>query len=289
MSRSHVAPHRSDPGARILTPNGVARYYDDKTLRILAKYGPGPRVHFHTGLHAPAPRPGAPLLELRRAMVDAQEALLAHVRRSAVGAEVLDVGCGLGGGALYWAEQLGARVTAITNVAHHVEIVAAMAARANASGVQPLLRDAHALSGLGPFDCAIAIESSCYFDRARWFAELAKAMAPGAEVHVVDCFVADAEVAPRFDGYWKTRIGSRRRYEVLARYAGFEPVRTELLNDAVDGFWSLSRAWGERMLAGTTSAAERERLRRSVDEHAWLQGAIRSRAIEYAYASYRRL
>jgi hypothetical protein len=107
-------------------------------------------------------------------------------------------------------------------------------------------------------------------------------------VHVVDCFAADPEAAPRFDAYWKTRVGSLRRYALAAQAAGFEPRRAEVLNDAVDGFWSLSRAWSEQMLAGAVSSAERERLRRSIEEHGWLQDAIRARAIEYAYATYRR-
>ncbi|MFP2927012.1 SAM-dependent methyltransferase [Pyxidicoccus sp. 3LG] len=109
----------------------VAGYYDEKTEHILRRYGPGPRVHYHAGLVDAVPPPGAPEDVLRENIHAAQEVLLAELARAAhpfpEGGEVLDVGCGLGGGALYWAANHGARVTAVTNVPVHAELVAGFA------------------------------------------------------------------------------------------------------------------------------------------------------------------
>lgn len=289
MSQRHASTPRSDPDAGELS-SGVVRYYDEKTARIIAKYGPGPRIHFHTGLDADLPQLGASQDELRAASVRAQEALLAHLRpalRVGSDAAILDVGCGLGGGALYWAEALRAKVTAITIVPEHVRLVAGFAALAGVGDrVAALCRDAHDLQGLGPFDAAVAVESSCYFDRDAWFATLKGALRPRGEIHIVDCFLGHAGAAERFDGYWRTRVGTLGEYEGAARRAGFEGSVFEELNEGALAFWSLSRAWTRGELAVATSEGERARLRRSIEEHAWLEGALRGREIRYLHVAF---
>ena len=48
--------------------------------------------------------------------------------------EILDVGCGLGGGSIFWAAGFGAQVTAVTCVPSHADHVARFAAEAGLSG-----------------------------------------------------------------------------------------------------------------------------------------------------------
>ena len=205
MPGRNASLHRSDPRAPDLT---VARYYDEKSRRIIEKYGPGPRIHFHSGIHARSVPNDAPLDEVRAALVAAQEELVEEVSRRVPAQSILDVGCGLGGAALIFAKH--ARVTAITIVPSHVEYVRAL-------GIDAELRDAHDLVGLAQHDAAVAIESSCYFDRARWFSELRRVLPIGACVHVVDCFVGSPRIAARFDEYWKTNIGTLESYDDAAR------------------------------------------------------------------------
>ena len=58
-------------------------YYERKTNEILRRYGPGPRVHYHTGLLRAPPSPGAPITELRRELVDSQEEALRYAAANA--------------------------------------------------------------------------------------------------------------------------------------------------------------------------------------------------------------
>ena len=54
-----------------------------------------------------------------------------------VGPRILDVGCGLGGTAIYLATELNAHVTAITNVQPHVRVVSELA---NDAGVGDMVK-----------------------------------------------------------------------------------------------------------------------------------------------------
>ena len=88
------------------TFSDIVGYYDSKTQAILRRYGPGPRVHYHTGLVDEPPRLDLSIEELRLRLVAAQERMLYHAASvwdasSALCGDVLDVGCGLGGGAIF--------------------------------------------------------------------------------------------------------------------------------------------------------------------------------------------
>jgi len=263
MSGRNASLHRSDPRAPDLT---VARYYDDKTQRIIDKYGPGPRIHFHSGIHAQPVPNDASQDDVRAALVAAQENLVEEVSRRVPAHSILDVGCGLGG---------AARVSAITIVPSHVEYVRAL-------GIDAELRDAHDLAGLGQHDAAVAIESSCYFDRARWFSELRHVLPIGSCVHVVDCFVGSPRVAARFDEYWKTTIGTLESYDAAAR--DFQRVHTRDYGPDTLDFWTLSIRWSQL----AAQRGDRDRLTRSMTEHTWLRASIELGAIRYLYVIYRR-
>ena len=62
---------------------------------------------------------------MRRRVWDASESLTG---------EILDVGCGLGGGSIFWAQEFGARVTAVTCVPFHAGHVARFAVEAGVRG-----------------------------------------------------------------------------------------------------------------------------------------------------------
>ena len=124
----------------------VSAYYEAKTERLLQRYGPGPRVHYHSGLVDVVPPPGATPATLRSSVHSAQEAMLAELTRAVGrfpdGGEVLDIGCGLGGGSLYWAMEHRAHVTAVTNVPSHVALVRGFAEVAGVGArVRPILCD----------------------------------------------------------------------------------------------------------------------------------------------------
>ncbi|AKF08186.1 SAM-dependent methyltransferase [Sandaracinus amylolyticus] len=255
----------------------VAAYYRDKTESILRKYGPGPRVHFHTGL-VDDDHDGAH--DLRLAMTRAQERLLDHVRDTLAlpaGARILDVGCGLGGSALYFASA-GHDVVAITNERSHVAIAARFAREAGvAQRVRFEHRDAHAPPD-ERFDAAIAIESSCYFDRARWMRATSACLRPGGVLYVVDCFVGDDDERAWFDARWRTRIGPEPEYARAASRAGLDRVHDDDLAPRALRFWDLSIAWIR------TTTADHE----GVERHARLRDALARGAIRYRSMAWRR-
>ncbi|UJR79209.1 SAM-dependent methyltransferase [Sandaracinus amylolyticus] len=284
-ARSAPPPRPSDrPRAlRSTRPSDpVAAYYRDKTESILRKYGPGPRVHFHTGLvdheiHEHDPD------AIRAAMTRAQERLLEHVRdRLAPSpARILDVGCGLGGGAIFFANE-GHRVVAITNERSHVGLALRFARDAGlADRVRVEHRDAHRPPD-ERFDAAIAIESSCYFDRARWMRATRASLRPGGVLHVVDCFLGDESERAWFDARWRTRIGPEQEYTRAAGRVGLELVHDEDLAPRARRFWDLSIAWIR------ATAADRGEAEHHAREHAHLRDALERGAIRYRWLVWRR-
>jgi tocopherol O-methyltransferase len=291
-------------------PAKVATWYDRKTAAILKKYGPGPRVHFHLGLDLASapPLPGGdwcasigsgpesgPAGDVaRQALVAGQEALLTYAASAwdaprCLSGEVLDVGCGLGGGALFWAELYGASVTAITVAPHHVPIVTRFAQQAGLSSrVRAQVADACSYERRAPFDAAVALEAACYWSRADWFQRLQGLIRPGGYVFVEDTFLADPRVAAEFDDYWQTRIGTVEEYVHAASRAGFRLESQVDLTAATVGFWSTSRAWSLIELRTQTDPEERARLQRSIERHLEFQKMWENRRILCQLLCFRR-
>jgi len=234
-----------EPLRAVPPTDDVAEYYDEKTERILRRYGPGPRVHYHTGLHDDTPPQGLAAEALKGLIHQAQERLLAEMALAVggwrEGLEVLDVGCGLGGGSLYWAMEHGARVTAITIAPSHVPWVRRFAQRAGvAERVSALLCDALQVPGRESFDVVMAVESSCYLPRREWFRKLRTLLRPGGRVAIADCFLGRQELAAPFDRHWHTRIGSVAEYLRAADAEGLELELHQDLSSRVVSFWALT-------------------------------------------------
>lgn len=80
----------------------------------------------------------------------------------------MDVGCGLGGGAIFWAQLYDATVTAVTCAAEHLPVIEALSTMAGVSNkIQTQLCDACEVSAKFPYDAVVAMESSCYFNRKK--------------------------------------------------------------------------------------------------------------------------
>lgn len=59
----------------------VIAYFDAKTEAILKRYGPGPRIHYHTGLMDDPPSPNESAEALRWRLVAAQERILCYAAK----------------------------------------------------------------------------------------------------------------------------------------------------------------------------------------------------------------
>lgn len=241
-------PDRSRPSNSItLASDRIAAYYERKTEAILERYGPGPRVHFHTGFtEEPDPRSTAEVL--RSQLFVAQERMLEYAAeawqlRSIPFREVLDVGCGLGGGAIFWAKQFGARVTAVTIAPSHIELVRRFAAQAAVESlVVPLLSDAVTVPGTSCFDAAIAIDSSSSFPRRPWFRRLARLLRPGGHVLIFDCFMGSRKYEEEFNRHWCAQIGTVNEYVLAATESRFVVRKMEDVSTRAMHFWTTTSA-----------------------------------------------
>lgn len=231
-----------------LPMDALVKYYDGKTRAILHRYGPGPRVHYHTGLIDEPPCPGLPSLEYRKQLVASQERMLRYASRAwqlkeVPFSDVLDVGCGLGGSAIWIAQEFGAQVTGVTIAASHLGLIKRFAAEAGVDSlVRPFLCDALTMPGESCFDVALAIDSSSSFDRGPWFHRLRKLLRTRGRVFIFDCFLGRPEYEKPFNHHWCARIGSVGEYVSAAHEAGFRLETVEDVSSQARHFWTTTLA-----------------------------------------------
>jgi tocopherol O-methyltransferase len=293
-SRSGIGPLACLASVTISGAALVSGYYSDKTAAIIDRYGPGPRVHYHIGLfdHPPLDRGGS-AERLRTEIVMAQERLLERAdgvwgADTLFAGNLLDVGCGLGGSAIYWAQRFPVRVTAVTNVAEHAEVVRDLAAAAGvADRVDPVVSDAAQLRLARHYRAAVAMESSCYMPPTLLFQRVAAVLVPGGVFGVEDVFLARSAWRLPFDAYWKTTIGTVPQYQQAATQAGLALERDLDVTADTSEFWRLSIAWAQaRMAAPTISMADKTRLACSIGWHrfflqGWREGAYQVRILRF--------
>ncbi|MBU7600633.1 class I SAM-dependent methyltransferase [Streptomyces sp. P38-E01] len=279
----------------------VPLYYSRKTKDILHKYGPGPRVHFHLGLFGKDEAPNTTVAQdvLRRRITDSQERVLTHAAQQwrvdhRPSAEILDIGCGLGGGSIFWAQKHGASVQGLTVAEDHIPVIEDLARRAGVSDrVRARAQDVHELDEESRYDGAVAIESSGYMDRERLFAVAAKALRPGGWFGIQEHFICRPEWTEFIDAYYKTRLGTLTEYIRSARQAGLELEQDEDITDGVAEFWVQSMAWSTAELeraerTGEPSPIKRERLTESALTHGKLFRIWRDHAVETRLLLFRK-
>jgi tocopherol O-methyltransferase len=271
----------------------IVAYYEAKTRSILDKYGPGPRVHYHTGLVEEPPPPSASAEMLRLRLVDAQERALRNAARiwraqSTLCGDILDVGCGLGGGAIFWAQEFGANVTAVTIAPSHIELVAKFAAQAGVEcRVRPILSDALTVPGESCYDAAVAIDSSSSFAREPWFHRLATLLRPQGRVFIFDCFLVRPEYEKSFNSHWCAQIGTLDEYCASARDVHFQVESVEDVSARTLNFWvtelALMRAQAQDRIP---SAAESAKFAESLRVHTLVQQGIAEGGLRHLLLSF---
>jgi len=277
----------------LVAMQNLVAFYEAKTDAILRRYGPGPRVHYHTGLLDEPPPSGASAQLLRRRLIDAQERTLRYAAglwqaQSTLCGDLLDVGCGLGGGSIFWAQEFGANVTAVTIAPSHIELVAEFAERAGvASRVRPLLCDALGVPGESCFDAAIAIDSSSSFPRGPWFRRLARLLRPGGHAFIFDCFLERDEYRGPFDRHWCSQIGTIDEYLAAAREANFVVEGIEDVSSRAVHFWSttlaLMRTEAQERCVSSAQAAD---LAESLRIHALVRRGLLEGGLRHALLSF---
>jgi cyclopropane fatty-acyl-phospholipid synthase-like methyltransferase len=228
---------------------------------------------------------------LRERLVAGQERMLRDAAdvwdaSSCLTGQVLDVGCGLGGGAIFWAQEFGARVTAVTCVPSHAGWVSRFAAEAGvASQIEPLVCDATELAGESRFDAAVAVDSSGYLPRNDWFGRLASLLRPGGSIFIIDCFLAQAEYAGAelFNRHWHTRVGTIDEYLAAARESGLKAGSIFDISGRTQHFWTTTLALME---AESKSNATPIRHTASFKAHSMVRDGLVDGGLRYAMLSF---
>jgi cyclopropane fatty-acyl-phospholipid synthase-like methyltransferase len=230
-------------------------------------------VHYHTGLADEPPSPSASRKKLRDEIVAAQERTLYYAAErwhsnTYLCGDVLDVGCGLGGGAIFWAQEFGAHVTAITIAPSHVGLVRNFTAQAGvASQVQTILCDALAVPGQNCFDSVVAIDSSSSFPRGPWFRRLANLLRPSGRVFIFDCFLGDSRYADQFNRHWCCQIGTLDEYVEAAHEASFTVEMIEDVSVRAAHFWTRTLALMHLEMQNELRTSERGKVDESSRTH----------------------
>jgi cyclopropane fatty-acyl-phospholipid synthase-like methyltransferase len=222
--------------------------------------------------------------------VTSQEHLLEHASEvwriaSIPFRKVLEVGCGLGGGAIFWAQEFGAEVTAVTIVPSHVDLIAAYAKRAGVGSlIRPLLCDAAAVPGKALYDAAVAIDSSSSFERRPWFKALHRLLRRGGYVFIFDCFLGRAEYEEPFNRHWCARIGSIDEYLIAAKEASFR------VNEIVDVSSRAFHFWSTTVALIREEAAEKRPNHSALEEscriHSLVQEALANGGLKHILMSF---
>jgi tocopherol O-methyltransferase len=221
----------------------VERYYDTTLDLYEELWG----EHVHHGYWDPGERPDRDGAD-RHAATDRLVRELVDYAGVPAGARVLDVGCGIGGPALYLAGALGCSVEGITLSARQAARAAAKARAAGLAG-RCAFHQRDALAGGypdGSFDVVWALESLMHIpDRAAFFAEALRLLRPGGTLAIGTWAVRDGALTAAEDALVRQILrhqvmpsfSSLEEHERLAHAAGFAAVASADWSAAVANSW----------------------------------------------------
>lgn len=271
-----------------LSVRDVAAFYERKTDEILARYGPGPRIHYHSGYFERDEPPEATPDGIRRQLVASQARLLDYAARRwdahvTLASEILDIGCGLGGGALMWAQDFGASVTAVTCNATHATLVRRFASQVGARDrVRAVVANAERLRRTESYDSAVAIESTCHMQRQPLFESIAALLRMGGRFFVADYLYDDSKYKALWMEHWYAPIGSSEEYFAAATAAGMSLSSIEDISSRTAHFWALTSALIEYEASDVDQAA------RSLYAHNFVRNGLMTGGLRYALMSFTR-
>jgi tocopherol O-methyltransferase len=207
------------------------------------------------------------------------------------GERVLDIGCGLGGSALFLAAHFGAEVTGISISPKQIEHARGEAGRRGlADRVNFHVRDAHRLhEDAEKYDIVWVIECSEHlFDKPEFIRECASHLAPGGRLAICAWLSGDNLDAAQERTVEEVRVGMLcASFGTLAEYAGWmrgAGLRVTSADDVTDKVcrtWALCRPVLNFPLVKTMLAVGGGKLRAFADSFAAIDEAYHSGAMRY--------
>jgi tocopherol O-methyltransferase len=223
--------------------SAVERYYDTTIDLYEQLWG----EHVHHGYWNPGESPAANGAD-RHTATDRLVHKLAAFAEIPTGARLLDVGCGIGGPAMYLAGDLRCTVEGVT-------LSRAQATRAQEKAEELGLTDRarfHQLDALSTgypddsFDVVWALESLMHIaDRPAFFAEALRLLRPGGTLAIATWSVRDGELTPDEGAIVglvlrhqvMPSLSSMEEHERLCKEAGFDEIRMQDWSSAVSSSW----------------------------------------------------
>jgi tocopherol O-methyltransferase len=265
----------------------VRDHYDRLSAYYRALWG----EHIHHGYWEDGETPSRAQVQLVERL--AERARIPH------GGRVLDVGCGVGGPALWLARNLGCTVLGLTIS----PVQARMAAeKALAEGLGRLARfevaDANQLSiAAGSFDAVWVIECSEHLaDKARFVASCARALKPGGVLALCAWLRAERYALPGHArlvaevcrGMLCPHLASMMDYQGWMRDSGFGQIEAEDITRRVEQTWGRCAELVSRPEVRAALRATDRRTRRFVEAFTAIRQAYREGAMAYGMFTARK-
>jgi len=215
----------------------IAQYYDANTRNFLRFGGAGDTAAIHRAIWAPGISDSNEAFQYLNRLV--AEAISPLLNNNADQKHLLDLGCGVGGSAIFLAKQLNVIVTGITISETQCQLAQVQAEKENLTQQLSFIKaDFGNLPPLPPIDAAYAIESFVHSrDPAALFSMIASRLPVGGRLIICDDFVQENPGAlarywvERFKRGWHLNsILSVEHTCALAEAAGFCLVKQHALS-----------------------------------------------------------
>jgi cyclopropane fatty-acyl-phospholipid synthase-like methyltransferase len=225
--------------------------------------------------------------------------LLAARARIERGARVLDIGCGVGGPALWLARKLGCSVTGLTISPVQAEMARE---RAASEGLGDRVRfevaDANRLDAPpGSFDTVWVMECSEHLvDKPQLIADCARALRPQGVLALCAWLKADGPLSSEHEklisevcqGMLCPSLATMAEYVGWMRQSGFVDITSEDITARVAPTWELCGAIAERPEVRTLLRVSDSASRQFVAAFAAIRRAYKERAMAYGIFTARR-
>jgi len=205
------------------------------------------------------------------------------------GARILDVGCGLGGTAIYLYKSLSAHVMGITISPVQIEIGTELANRCGAN-VRLLLMDAETLEMDDQFDFAWSVEAVSHLSRKRdCFLAMARLLKSGGKLVIADWFKSDTATEGQEREFLKPieramlvpKLESSQLYASYIDDAGLDVISFEDLSSNVSKTWDVAIALAVRPMLWKFAATLGKDFLAFLEGFAAMKAAYKSKSLIY--------